>query len=215
LWFHSPPRLERIHVRQGCDVVGWSKAVEAGEYDVGDHIVTTTYEGRREQFSVAHGFIDDTRVLHFLAYAKDSETRYSSSSVTEALAGDGGIDRRLSVSTTLSFDRAIPIAGEGDCVVSAEYEVLRYERFDERGNELPEAEAEPALASASDPIACSYGPGEYGQEIRAATDFFDEESLPPEVSDKLRERMWIDRLDADVLFMEGWVFRYEVLPQGL
>ena len=48
-----------------------------------------------------------------------------------------------------------------------------------------------------------------------ANAFFEDGTLPTDVADLLQQRMWIDPEQPDVLFMEHWVFKYEVLPQGL
>jgi hypothetical protein len=214
-WFHTAPRLEHILVETGCVDPGRIQTNEDGEYVVEGRTLTTSFAGRRERFVVAHGRIDDTRVIHLHSFVPASETSYETRHVLERFGSDGAIDGRSELVVELAFEQPIPIGEDGDCAATARYEVITYERWDSFGNEKPAEERETVVSATSEPVACSHSPSEYGQEIRLKASFFDEGTLPDSLAGLLQDVMWIDRERSDVLFMEHWVFRYEVLPQGL
>jgi hypothetical protein len=214
-WFHSLPRLEFITVETNCAESGRIQTIQTGDYQVDGRRLTTTFVDRREEMLVAHGTIDGERVLHRSSYAALSESRFGTSYVFEMFDSDGVTSHRSEAVSELSFDRPIPPDGEGDCTVNARLDRVSYDRFDEAGNELPEAQREVTTSAQSETIACSYGPDEYGQRIQVAAEFFPDQTTAPARPNLLEDVMWIDPAQPDVLFMEHWVFRYDVLPQGL
>lgn len=213
-WFHSLPRLEFITVETNCVESGRIQTIQTGDYQVDGRRLTTTFVDRREELLVAHGTIDGERVLHRYSYTALSESRFGTSYVFEMFDSDGVTSHRSEAVSELSFDRPIPLDGEGDCTVSARLDVVSYDRFDEAGNELPEAQREATTSARSEAMACSYGPDEYGQRIQVAAAFFSDQTTAASPN-LLEDVMWIDPAQPDVLFMDHWVFRYDVLPQGL
>jgi hypothetical protein len=213
-WFHAPPRFEHITVETNCAENGRVQLTEAREYTLEGRMLTWSTELGRERFVVAHGSIDGERVLHTRAYEPQSETRFATSHLFETSSKEGAVETRVEITTALTFDQPVPLEGEGECLVTAEYQRKAYALFDEAGDELPEAAREQALDGTSGPIPCTVGAGAHGQEIRVEASFFGD-ALPTDVADLLGQRMWIDPREPDFLFMEHWLFHYAVLPQEL
>jgi hypothetical protein len=164
---------------------------------------------------IAHDVIEGEQALHMKSFVPISDSTYETVHVVEELGADGSAVRRSEVTAQLAFDSPIALDGEGGCVVTARYEHLSYQRTDASGRELPEAERETMTVGESEPLPCHVAPSELGREIRVMANFFEGAPPPDAVLDLLQPLIWLDPEHPDVLFMQHWVFRYDVLPQGL